>query len=272
MFVQTNPAPVTLGSPSRRLVLPDMRVTEASYPPRARLPRHYHEMSSITLVTAGAFEERFDRRAVACRRGDVLAKCADAAHSNSYGTAGASCLLIEFGVERLSEPSLERLFDGHRFLPNGGQSRCAEAIVHELRRADAWTPLAIEGLILEWLAWLSRVDASTDRGRAPWLRTAREILAGAMSKPVRLTEVAAMVGVTPGSLARGFRREFGMSPGDFVREHRYVTSLSLLRTEQSISAIALSLGFADESHFIRFFRRWSGETPGRYRKRMKGAG
>jgi AraC-like DNA-binding protein len=35
----------------------------------------------------------------------------------------------------------------------------------------------------------------------------------------------------------------------------------------TLSEIALELGFSDQAHFARAFRRWTGESPSAYRRR-----
>lgn len=49
---------------------------------------------------------------------------------------------------------------------------------------------------------------------------------------------------------------------------RYQLAEQQLRGGRPLSAIAESLGFADESAFAKAFRRWAGESPARYRDRM----
>lgn len=51
---------------------------------------------------------------------------------------------------------------------------------------------------------------------------------------------------------------------------RYQLAEQQLRGRHPISAIAESLGFADESAFAKAFRRWAGESPARYRDRLLG--
>ncbi|MDX1597485.1 MAG: AraC family transcriptional regulator [Marinobacter sp.] len=43
----------------------------------------------------------------------------------------------------------------------------------------------------------------------------------------------------------------------------------LLNTTTTIGQVSLELGFSEESAFIRAFRRWQGETPARYRERLR---
>jgi len=39
-----------------------------------------------------------------------------------------------------------------------------------------------------------------------------------------------------------------------------------------LAEIGMLLGFSEESSFFRAFKRWSGETPGAYRRRAQGFG
>ena len=53
----------------------------------------------------------------------------------------------------------------------------------------------------------------------------------------------------------------------FVLERRLAKSRELLaRTDLSLSEVAFAVGFADQSHFTRRFRRVVGVSPGQFRK------
>ncbi len=46
-------------------------------------------------------------------------------------------------------------------------------------------------------------------------------------------------------------------------------SMTLLEQgEMPITELALQLGYADPSHFVRAFRRWTGQTPGEFRRSL----
>lgn len=69
---------------------------------------------------------------------------------------------------------------------------------------------------------------------------------------------------------RLFKRFLAMSPMQYVllKKIEYSKTL-LLDTEQSIDTIAVGMGFADQSHFSKCFKKCIGTTPLRYRKSGK---
>ncbi|HEY2532698.1 MAG TPA: helix-turn-helix domain-containing protein [Xanthobacteraceae bacterium] len=48
---------------------------------------------------------------------------------------------------------------------------------------------------------------------------------------------------------------------------QHATTL-LERGKMQITQVALQLGYADPSHFVRAFRRWTGQTPGEFRRSL----
>lgn len=85
---------------------------------------------------------------------------------------------------------------------------------------------------------------------------------------ISITRLAALNGVSPRHLHRRFRRAFGLSAQDFITRTRVQAAEdALIRSNQTILEIALSLGFCDQSAFTRQFREYTGLTPGRFRRR-----
>jgi transcriptional regulator GlxA family with amidase domain len=69
---------------------------------------------------------------------------------------------------------------------------------------------------------------------------------------------------------RQFRAAFHLTPQKFLRKLRLrIATRALMYTDESLSAIALKCGFADQSHFSREFRRQFGRTPREYREHYK---
>jgi AraC-like DNA-binding protein len=75
---------------------------------------------------------------------------------------------------------------------------------------------------------------------------------------------AALAGASARTLARLFERETGMTFGSWRQQLRLLRSLELLAGGQSVTSVALSLGYESPSAFVSMFRRNLGRTPGRY--------
>jgi AraC family transcriptional regulator len=129
------------------------------------------------------------------------------------------------------------------------------------QRAD----LSLEALALELLGSMDERTAAT-AGMPPWMPLALELLHDRYAADLSVAEVAATVGVHPIHLARTFRRHFRCTPGAFTRFRRLEKAVGLLSaTTSPLTEIALSCGFADQSHLTHAFARWLGASPARYR-------
>jgi AraC family transcriptional regulator, transcriptional activator of pobA len=80
---------------------------------------------------------------------------------------------------------------------------------------------------------------------------------------------AELLGVTPNHLSQVVSRTLGRRARDLIDEQVLLESRKMLRyTDLSVAAIADHLGFAQPTHFTRFFRRGVGMTPLDYRREI----
>ncbi|CCB63374.1 helix-turn-helix domain-containing protein [Hyphomicrobium sp. MC1] len=90
-----------------------------------------------------------------------------------------------------------------------------------------------------------------------------------LSEPLRLSDLAAVAGMSRMYFARKFRAATGKSPHAYVQFRRIeCAQFLLLTTDQSICAISLEAGFHSHAHFSTFFRKATGETPTQWRQRQ----
>ena len=85
---------------------------------------------------------------------------------------------------------------------------------------DDVAPLAIEGLLLELLAGVTRQTSHSENGNAKWLSRARDFVHDRFQESISLAEVAEFAEVHPVSLARAFRKTYHCTVGDYVRRLR----------------------------------------------------
>lgn len=93
---------------------------------------------------------------------------------------------------------------------------------------------------------------------------ARDYLMDNFSRNISLDELAGIASLSPFHLNRVFSREFGLPPHAFLTQVRVARAKSLLKQGASITETAIEVGFSDQSHFTRHFRRLVSVTPGHY--------
>lgn len=129
-------------------------------------------------------------------------------------------------------------------------------------------PEALDRLVEEAESWFDELDPNvTDTMK--WLHRIVD-LAGARPDIVRvedLVEAAAQeraCGMR--TIQRLFKKYVGVSPKWVIQRFRHHEAAARIqRGETNFAAIALDLGYADQAHFIRDFRRVIGMTPKEYR-------
>jgi len=73
-----------------------------------------------------------------------------------------------------------------------------------------------------------------------------------------------MVGATGRTLARHFRLETGMSFVQWRQQIRILEALKRLGKKESVTAVAIDLGYDSPSAFISMFKKALGKSPGQY--------
>jgi AraC family transcriptional regulator len=123
-----------------------------------------------------------------------------------------------------------------------------------------------EELLLELLTSASQ-RCRCDRTTMPtWLRRTQARLHDEYGRPLSLSMLAADAGVHPVYLARAFRRRFNCSIGDYLHGRRLDAAVErLIAGGQGVLELGLDVGFYDQSHFTRRFKRAVGLPPGAFR-------
>lgn len=87
---------------------------------------------------------------------------------------------------------------------------------------------------------------------------------------IKMSEAAALVGMTDPTFSKYFKRATGQNFSDLVRKLRLAHAKRLLeQTGKSISEICFDVGFTNLSNFNRHFLNDSNETPRQYRQRVQ---
>jgi AraC family transcriptional regulator len=252
----------------------DLTAIENSYAPGIKLPQHAHGRACFCLVLEGAYTETFQRKSLACGPLSILFRPAGEVHADRFDDVRVRCFIIEFEsgwLDRIRRHCAG--FDGPTAFRQHSLAWTALKIRREINRMDALTPLAVEGLMLEMMADASR--ASARRSGSPGasrLKRVMEILHQRVTERLTLSDLGREVGMHPVYLAAAFRRAYGCTIGEYVRQRRVEwICRELSATNTSLAQLALDAGFADQSQLSRAFKRAVGLTPTAYRKIFRAA-
>ncbi|MFI2613885.1 AraC family ligand binding domain-containing protein [Streptomyces sp. NPDC018584] len=100
-------------------------------------------------------------------------------------------------------------------------------------------------------------------------RTVRDRLADELLAPPSLAELAAPLGLSRYQLLRAFRTSTGMPPYAWLAQHRVQRARAHLEAGLRPAEAASLVGFADQAHLTRWFRRVLGVTPAAYRDSVR---
>jgi AraC-like DNA-binding protein len=88
------------------------------------------------------------------------------------------------------------------------------------------------------------------------------------AEPITNRQLARLCGMSVRSLERHFVETYRVTPHAYLRQLRVRMSCSgLVFSPKPLAVLAGEVGFADQSHFAKAFRRFFGETPSAYRAR-----
>ena len=142
------------------------------------------------------------------------------------------------------------------------------------RAAEHGDRLASSSLLTAALTRLLRAhsaagpaDAREPASRAPASVAAiRDLLPQRLADPPSLAELAAVTGLSQFALLRAFRRETGMPPHAYLNQLRVRSARLLLDDGLAPADVAARLGFADQAHLTRHFKRVLGVPPAAYQR------
>jgi AraC family transcriptional regulator len=166
-----------------------------------------------------------------------------------------------------------RLRDVSAFTDNALNS-LMDRLREELTRRKA-SPLFLQGIAQAVAIHLARNYAETVKELSGGgsslpgykLRQITDWMAEHLAEDFGLDQLAAQAGLSKFYFTRLFKTALGVSPSRYLLSLRMDEARRLLReTKRSVLEIALEVGYANPSHFARFFRRETGLSPSDYRQ------
>lgn len=243
---------------------------------RQRFPRHAHDCFVFCINERGAHASWYaganvvipERAITVVPPGEVHTGEPVPGHPWHYRAIYPSCEMIAVLAEEIGLP--------HGTLPTFPALFMSDApLADAFARAHSRSEMAIEsmereGVVAEILMTVLQRHATLARRakepRAPHraIDRAKEYVHACHSGRVTLDAVAEAAAISRYAVLRAFRREVGVSPYSYVTQVRVEHAKRLLWQGVPIAAVSQRVGFADQSHLTRHFKRLLGVTPGAF--------
>jgi AraC-like DNA-binding protein len=152
-----------------------------------------------------------------------------------------------------------------------------EAAKSELEhdREAAKASLAIASCILQSeIERRSGSKGSRTGGLAGWqIERVRSFIDRNLDRTFHVSDLSAVARRSTAHFSRSFKRAFGEPPHTYVVRRRLEQACHLmLTTSAPLSEIALSVGFADQSHLNKLFRQAFSQSPAHWRREHEATG
>lgn len=259
----------------RAPALEGLELLQASYGVQ-EFPRHRHEEYILGVMVRGVEGLRLGGAAHLAPEGSILMIPPGTWHANyAVDDSGFAYRTLYPSVELVMRCAQE--ITGKSALPLFRQPVVVED--EPLRRLLLGLHLALEqpasaleqqARFLDSLTYLL-AHHSADRSVPPptgrehrYVRSVRDFIEANYTENVSLAELGDLTGISPYHLLRMFREEVGLPPHEYLTQLRIAEAKRLLRGEQTAGQVAAEVGFVDQSHLTRHFKRIVGLTPGQF--------
>jgi AraC-like DNA-binding protein len=244
-------------------------------PAMARAHRHDDVELVLPLGGAAVLEHAGGRHALGDR--DCAVFWAGLPHRVAEHETGVAVAWLTVPLVDVLAWSLPASFTGGML--RGGLTTFAappllEAAMDSWQRDIGSSPTLTHAVRLETHAWLLRAASVGNPSAAARAQDPATEMASCIStrfrEPLAVADVAAAVHLHPSTAAAVFRREMGVTIGDYLAQCRVAEAQRLLiSTDATTSEIALRSGFGSTSRFYERFTRDCGLPPAAYRKAMR---
>lgn len=235
---------------------------------RCEYPRG-RQRYGLVYAIEGAAEFRFSTGArIPMREGDVILLLPDATYSVHTGQIFLHYTVnFEIHEEHSTFPPMRApyllLRDGTAPIKRGF-ARLIEAWQSGVSAGQMLTIGCLYELLFHFFAGIT---AGSERKRGGRLAPARDFLEQHFNEPITLAQLAALTNMSVTNFRREWKKRYPESPIEYRDGIRLHYAAEYLKSGlYTVSEIAARCGFEDVSYFIRFFKRRTGRTPGKYRQ------
>jgi AraC-like DNA-binding protein len=239
-----------------------------------RFDRHFHEEYAIGVIDSGCQAFVYDRgRRLDMPGGSVALIAPGVVHAGwpgveegwRYRMMYPAATVIEEAAREIFGVGPVPIFD--RPVVSDPHLQVLLGRLHDASHEPDSGPMELETLTLAAV----RQAFERHAGRRPPTLSARDahgmtamrdLIESRFNEPLTLAELSEAAGLSRFHALRQFRTRFGLPPHAYLLQLRVRRARDLVLAGGALADIAVAVGFADQAHMTRAFRRTLGYTPG----------
>jgi AraC family transcriptional regulator len=251
------------GEYSSQKLIDGLIITKTLHQQYTGIEKHFHINPYYCFVLKGGYDEFYKNEKLSLNKGDLIFHPSCAEHRNEFKTVSTTCLNIEFSkvwLNRFDKDLPEKR--QNLLVKDVNQKMLLMKIYQELEHPDQFSELIILGLATELTRQMLRVkDVSL-----VYLEKVKTYIDQHPFSSPRLVDLSQVAKVSEEHLCRSFKLNYGQTLGEYVRLRKIETACKLLHKKSiSMEQIAFDLGFTDNSHFTKSFKKIMGISPAKFR-------
>lgn len=255
------------GKTNQTLYLNSKVLTDTEYT-QPNVDWHYHEHAYFTFIVAGKVIEGNRKETLDCNAGTLLFHHWQDPHFNIKPPGFTRGFHIELASSWFDFFDLKKdEFSGSFKIHHPQIKLMIYDILKESKNLESGSERNIDFILVNIFSEMSKEMRIESMKKPDWVNNLKEILSDSSCDSLSLKQIARLINIHPVHLSRDFHKYFQCNLGEYSRKQKIERSLSLLyNSKKSLFDIAYECGYADQSHFIRSFKKEIGLSPLKYRK------
>ena len=241
---------------------------------------HCHRQFCVGAVTEGVVLTTIRERSYAASPGSLVLIRPEEVHSCNPPEGSLRSYVMAFFDLHWCRSIQDALFgEGEEFICPCTSLLKSELFYHslltlaDLLPGDA-LPLEKTEKLTQFLADLfvtvcDRTIAPPVKGQGDLIQEVKRYLREQSELKITLEELSAVFRCNPYHLLRTFKKVVGIPPHAYLLNARIERAKELLLDGVGLAAVAAEMGFTDQSHFHKTFRRIVAATPAQYQRRSE---
>lgn len=242
--------------------------------------KHIHEDFAIGVVNHGVIDGFVDGVTSTINKKSIITVNPDTTHSNlSYKNSSYTLTSLYVKPEFLTQ-IIEANFGKKDVYFKAGlldnESLANEFIyLTSLYEKGELTILDFECKLIEFLNRLVKANTIYSSQSKPLSKhdlaifRAKEFMQDNLDENLSLEDISKQIDISKFYFQRLFKQQTHLSPHAYMMQKRVEKAKMLLRKGCSLSEVAYTCGFSDQSHFYKRFKAFMGITPGEYQNYFK---